>query len=388
MSALDLLFIVALVIGATGGYRLGFVNRVISWIGLAAGLYLAVRLLPWLVEQIHTGNQTLVIALSIGLLLIGASLGQAVGFMIGGRISPKRRSDAFSVMDRSLGTVAGFLGVVVLIWLVIPILVASPGTVARQVTNSWVARTIDDALPPAPDALQTLRSAIGADAFPDVFDALTPTPSLGAPPQATGMTQEVSVAVARSTVKVEGNACARLQDGSGFVVAPDIIATNAHVVAGEKQTSIFRDDGRRFDGAVIAFDPSRDLALVRVQGFDRPPLPVAASATGGSVGGVFGHPGGEPLRIAPFRVARVITATGRDIYGGGRTEREVLELASQLRPGDSGSAVVDSNGTVVGVAFAISRDRDDVAYALAPSELRAVVQQPTMPANGTGPCLA
>ena len=388
MSALDLLLIVALVIGATGGYRLGFITRVVSWIGLAAGLVVAVRLLPWVVDQFHSGDQALIVGLGIGLLLIGASIGQAVGFMIGGRITPKRRSDAFSIVDRSLGTMAGFLGVVVLIWLVIPILVSSPGTLARQVTNSWVARTIDDALPPAPDALQTLRAAIGADAFPDVFDALTPTPSLGAPPEATGMTAAVSAAVARSTVKVEGNACAKVQDGSGFVVAPDVIATNAHVVAGERSTSIFRDDGRRFDGTVIAFDPSRDLALVQVSGFDRPALPVATSPSVGAIGGVFGHPGGEPLRIAPFRVARAITATGRDIYGGGRTEREVLELAARLRPGDSGSAVVDSNGTVVGVAFAISRDRDDVAYALAPSELRAVVARPTVPPTGTGPCLA
>jgi S1-C subfamily serine protease len=107
----------------------------------------------------------------------------------------------------------------------------------------------------------------------------------------------------------------------------------------------------------------------------------------GTIGGVFGHPGGDPLRIAPFSVARTLSAKGRDIYGSGVTERQVLELAASLKPGDSGSAIVDPNGTVVGIAFAIARDRADVAYALATAELASVFE--SLPSGGvsTGPCL-
>ena len=126
-----------------------------------------------------------------------------------------------------------------------------------------------------------------------------------------------------------------------------------------------------------------------MSGFGRPPLAVQAAATPeGSVGGVFGHPGGEPLRIAPFRVAQQITATGRDIYGSGTTERKVLELAAELRPGDSGSPLVGPDGEVVGVAFAIARDRADVAYALATSELLAVLQTRSGTEVPTGSCLS
>jgi S1-C subfamily serine protease len=194
--------------------------------------------------------------------------------------------------------------------------------------------------------------------------------------------------VARSVVKVEGPACDKLQDGSGFVVGEGLIATNAHVVAGERATTVIRNDGRRFDGTVVAFDPDRDLAVVRVNSFDRPALALSSTTPAdGTSGGVFGHPGGEPLRIAPFSVARVINATGRDIYGSQRTERKVLELSSSLRPGDSGAALSNSQGVVVGVAFAIARDVENVAYALAPSELQAVLGQVESSAVSTGACI-
>ncbi len=96
----------------------------------------------------------------------------------------------------------------------------------------------------------------------------------------------------------------------------------------------------------------------------------------GQRGGVFGHPGGSPLRVAPFQITRQITATSNDIYGRNQVDRQVLELASVLAQGDSGAAVVDGAGQVVGVAFAVSTDQSNLAYALAPSELRAVLAQP------------
>ena len=284
---------------------------------------------------------------------------------------------------------AGLVGAVVLVWLAIPVLAASPGWVSRQTTGSFVARTIDGMLPPPPDAMQALRAVVGEDAAPEVFDALRPTESAGPPPATTGLDGTVTATTARSVVKVEGTACSKVQDGTGWVAGEGLVVTNAHVVAGERTTSVIRDDGRRFDATVVRFDPDRDLAVLRVAALDRAALVLAGSdPTPRSTGGVFGHPGGAPLRIAPFSVARLIDATGRDIYGADRTDRRVLELAAALRPGDSGSALVDPEGAVVGVAFAIARDRSDVAYALAPSEVRVVLDGAGDAPVTTGPCLA
>ena len=388
MSAFDAVFVVLAVLAVVGGYRLGFVARVVSWVGLAAGLAVAVRVLPLFLDQLDTASHGLVLVLSVGLLLVGASLGQALGFVIGGRLRPRSEGGALSRADRMAGGLAGFAGLVVVVWLLLPVLVASPGWISQEATSSWVAQRIDAALPAPPDAMQALQALVGSDDFPDVFDALRPTPALGPPPEASGLSQQTAGQAARSVVKMEGAACDRVQDGTGFVVADGLVVTNAHVVAGERSTTVIRDDGTRFDGTVVVFDPDRDLAVVRVSGLDRPALPIADGAPVDTIGGVFGHPGGEPLRIAPFRVAREITATGRDIYGSGSTERRVLELAAALRPGDSGSPLVDPSGRVVGVAFAIARDRSGVAYALTVDELAAALTAVSPQGTSTGPCLA
>lgn len=388
MTLLDLALVGAVALAVVGGWRLGFLTRVLSWAGLAAGLVVGLAVLPAFLRRLGDGNRTLVLILAMGLLVIAATLGQALGFLVGDRVRPQR-TGAIGRADRVLGAVAGFVGAVVLIWLFVPVLAVAPGWVSRQTAGSAVARSIDGVLPAPPDAMRTLRALVGDDAAPEVFDALRPTSSAGAPPISTGMDDVTADRVARSVVKVQGTACSKSQYGTGWVVDTDTVVTNAHVVAGERSTMVQRDDGRRLDATVIAFDPGRDLAVLRVIALDRPPLPLATAAPANrSVGGVFGHPGGGGLRIAPYSVAREIDAVGRDIYGDRRTERAVLELAVGLRPGDSGSALVDPNGTVVGVAFAVARDRDDVAYALVPAEVRATLATVATVAVSTGSCIA
>jgi S1-C subfamily serine protease len=373
MSAFDLVLAVVAVVAALGGYRLGFVTRVASWVGLALGLVVAVRLAPPFLERLDPSRPVLVITLAVGLLLVGASLGQALGFLVGSRLRPHRAGGVGGRVDGAMGAIAGLAGVVALVWLLLPVLAAGPPWLSREVTTSRAAQVIDDLLPRPPDTMEALRTLVGDANFPQVFDALRPTPNLGPPPEASGLDQATSDAVASSILKIEGLACRQVQDGTGWVVADGLVVTNAHVVAGQRDTVAIRDDGRRLDATVVAFDPERDLAVLSVRGLDRPALPVAAAAEPGTIGGVFGHPGGEPLRIAPFEVARAIDATGRDIYGDGTTRRRVLELSASLRPGDSGSPLVDPSGRVVGVAFAIARDKPEVAYALAPSELAPVL---------------
>jgi S1-C subfamily serine protease len=138
----------------------------------------------------------------------------------------------------------------------------------------------------------------------------------------------------------------------------------------------------------VVFDSDRDLAVLRVPGLTERPLVVAQGRTG-QVGAVFGHPGGQdPLRIAPARVTQRVQAVGRDLYDAHQTRRDVFILASELRAGDSGGALVNQAGAVIGVAFAIAPDRPGTAYALASSELRAVLVAPRATQADSGRCLA
>ncbi|MDQ3107605.1 MAG: trypsin-like peptidase domain-containing protein, partial [Actinomycetota bacterium] len=232
---------------------------------------------------------------------------------------------------------------------------------------------VNSSFPDPPDATQTVRKIIDERGFPRVFDALAPAPDAGLPPVDSGLDPEVQATVSASTVKVMGEACDRIQEGSGFVISENLVVTNAHVVAGEDEVDVVRPDGKRLRAEVTVFDAQRDLAVLRVDKLGLPSLG-RANAEAGETGAVFGHPGGQEIvRAAPARISDEVTAEGEGIYGD-PTRRQVFILAANLRPGDSGGPLVDGEGKVVGVAFAIAPDRPGTAYALTGAELDGVVQ--------------
>jgi S1-C subfamily serine protease len=382
---LDLLLVVAGVAAGFGGYRAGFLAGVTSWLGLALGGFVGARLLPEVVRRLDGASETTIAFVAVCALVGIALIGQAAGVVLGSRLQIALPEGAARTVDRVAGAVAGVIGLLVGLWLLLPTLGDIPGWTSEQARTSIIAREVNHRFPQAPDSLQALRRLLGDDPFPTVFDRLRPAPEVGPPPSSTGLTQATADAVVQSVVKVEGEACGRIQDGTGFFVASDLVVTNAHVVAGEDDTTIELANGSDADATVVAFDPQRDLAVLRTEA-SAPALPLEAGERG-DTGGVFGHPGGGPLEISPFEIGDQITAQGRDIYDQTGSERQVLVLAADLAPGDSGSALIDPEGHVVGVAFAIAPDKPGVAYALAISELQAVLAGDLSVERDTGGCL-
>jgi S1-C subfamily serine protease len=388
VDLLDLLIILFAVSAVIGGFRLGFIARAASWIGLVLGLAIAAHFLPDVVDALRgspPGNKLLIVAAT----LIGAGfVGQALGLLVGASFHARIPVGTLRQVDRVVGAVAGALGVIVAVWLLLPAMSDVQGWSSQQARNSVIARAIDGTFPRPPDTLQALRRLVGSNDFPRVFDALRPSQNTGAPPGAIPLAAGVQDRVAASTVKVEGIACRRIQDGSGFSAAPDLIVTNAHVVAGEKQTSVITPSNRRLKATVVQFDPNRDLALLRVPGLGQAPLAIATAKVG-TEGAVFGHPNGQtPLAVSPAAIRQQVTAVGRDLYDSHETRRQVFILASDLAPGDSGGGLVNPVGAVVGVAFAIAPDRPGTAYALTSDELRPVLAAGGTAAVSTGPCLS
>jgi S1-C subfamily serine protease len=389
VNLLDALIVVVAVTAAVGGYRLGFLARVASWIGLALGLYVAARFLPRIINALNDadpGGRLLVAAL---ILIGGAFVGQAVGLLAGGRLHRALPLGPLRDMDRGVGAAVGTLGVLVALWLLLPSMAAVTGWPAREARTSTIAQWVDRTFPPAPDTLQALRRLVGDNTFPQVFEALHPSQSVGPPPASSGLDASVVARVAASTVKVEGEACNRIQDGSGFAVAPDTIVTNAHVVAGEPagRTQVLRSDGRTLPATIVLFDPDRDLAMLRVPGLREATLPTAGGVVG-QVGAVFGHPGGQDaLAVAPAAIRQNVTAVGRNLYDTHSTRRDIFVLAATLHPGDSGGPLVSADGAVLGVAFAIAPDQPGTSYALTASVLGQVLGPPRSAPVATGSCL-
>jgi S1-C subfamily serine protease len=386
VNLFDLIVLVVAVSAAVGGYRLGFLARALSWVGLAVGLYLAARFLPDLLGLVPVPAEApnLRLVAGIGILLLGAFLGQGIGLLIGTQAHLSIPT-AGRPLDRAGGALAGVFGVLVALWLLLPTFAEVPGTVSRQARSSVIAQTIDTSLPDPPDTLQAFRRLVGDTQFPEVFAALRPAPDLGPPPVESGLSAGLAQSVAASTFRVEGEACGRLQEGSGFVAQPGVVVTNAHVVAGQESTELIGVDGSRSPAQVVVFDPDTDLAVLAAPGVGAPPLAIEDAGVG-TGGAVFGYPGGGALEISPFEVREAANAVGRDLYGNGPTRRDVLILASRLAPGDSGAALVNASGAVVGAAFAIAPDRAGTAYALDADELREALAAPRAPAD-TGPCL-
>jgi len=250
-----------------------------------------------------------------------------------------------------------------------------------------VAGIVDRLLPDPPAASPALRRLAGPAASPQVFGGLLPSLDTGPPPLTSPLPPNTIARVTSSTVKVEGTACRSERDGSGFSVATDLVMTNAHVVAGQDDTVVVRPDGARLAATAVVFDPDRDLALLSVPGLDQTPLAIADGAVGATVA-VFGHPGGQDdLRVSPASIRQQVKAVGRGLYGYELVRRSVYVLAADLAPGDSGAALVDQDGRVVGVAFAIAPDRDTTAYALTAEEVRPIIEQRQPRPVDTGPCL-
>jgi S1-C subfamily serine protease len=389
MDTLDLVVIAIAVVAAVGGYRLGFVGRATSWLGLALGFYVAVRLLPTVIVDLATASPGTQLAVAVLILVGGAVIGQALGLLVGSRLHRALPLGPVRQVDRVVGAALGVVGVGAALWLLLPSVAAVPGWPARATAESGISRWVSADLPNPPDALQVLRRLIGQDA-PQVFAVLHPGTAAGSPPSASPLSAAVTGAVSASTVKVEGQACDRIYEGSGFAVAADLVVTNAHVVAGEPkgQTSVLLPSGQRRAATVIMFDPKRDLALLEVSSLGESPLALKVAHTG-ATGAVFGHPNGQDaIAVTPARVAREIDATGRDLYDHTNTQRDVFVLAAALAHGDSGGPLVNPTGDVIGVAFAISADQPGTSYALSTTELQRALDEQREPSGAsTGPCL-
>jgi S1-C subfamily serine protease len=356
---------------------------------LAAGFYVAVRLLPSIIVDLSSASPGAQLSVAVLLLVGGAMVGQALGLLVGARLHHALPLGPVRQVDRVVGGGVGIIGVVAALWLLLPSIGAVPGWPARATANSGVSRWVSVHLPTPPDALQVLRRLVGQDA-PQVFAVLHPGGSVGSAPSSSPLTVALTSAVTASTVKVEGQACNRIFEGSGFAVASDLVVTNAHVVAGEPpgKTTVLLPTGPRLPAEVVMFDPRRDLALLRVNSLGERPLPLQV-AHAGATGAVFGHPNGQdPVAVTPARVAQEEEAVGRDLYDSSNTKRDILVLAAALAHGDSGGPLVDAGGAVIGVAFAISADQPSTSYALSTTELSAALAEPRNPSGtSTGPCL-
>jgi len=386
MNWLDLVIGVALVGAAIGGWRLGFLTRLFAWIGVAIGLAIGIHYVPRVVTAFGGTSADDRMTVAVLLLLLVACVGQALGLGIGlstRHVLPLHRR--LPAWDRVAGALLGVIGVLVLVWMIIPSLATAAGWPARAARSSWVVAAIDDWGPKQPATFAAWGRSVADAPYPSALGRLDAPPNPGTLPQA-DLRPGVDAAVRASVVKVTGRACHQIQEGSGWVNAPGFVVTNAHVVAGERETTVEDEAGNDHAADVVAFDPVRDVAVLSVPDLHAKPLSRSTGSVG-TVGAVYGHPGGGALTASPARVGEEILAVGTDIYRTGTSRRHVYVLAARLAPGDSGGPLVDDNGRVIGVAFAIDPGSSGTSYALTNAEVTPMLGSTALSPVSTGACL-
>ncbi len=389
MNALDVILALALGAAAVFGYRRGAALQLLSYGGLLAGLAIGAMLGPRLAGTVE--GSTAQAGVVLVTLLSAGALGYTVGWVLGARLRGRARGSRFASADAAGGSLVGLLASLVAVWFLALNLVNGPfASISSEVRGSTIVRGLGGAFPDPPSVMGEIRRFFGRWGSTEVFEGIPPEP--GPPVLDLPRTESESAIdlASGSTVKILGQACDHIQEGSGFVVADRYVVTNAHVVAGVTSVAVHARDGAGSAGSVVMFDPELDLAVLLTEASLGPSLTLATEDLGrGTVGAVLGYPRGGPLRGSTAAIRQPIPALGHDIYGRVDVERDVYELQTDVRPGNSGGPFVLPDGRVAGIVFAASSVDPGVGYAIRTTEfLDEVDLALTRSASvDTGPCL-
>jgi S1-C subfamily serine protease len=284
-----------------------------------------------------------------------------------------------TVLDSLGGAAVNVVALLVVAWLIGSFVGNAPfPAISRQVNNSVVLRAVDRIMPRSALTLPVfppLRTLLCNGLCEEVFSEIgaATAPDLPAPDPAVlrspALRQDEP-----SIVKIIGVApsCSTRIEGSGFVISPGHVLTNAHVVAGVTQgPTVYTTDGGVYPARVVLYDPQRDLAVLDVPGLTAQPLRFAGAATSGAKAIVAGYPEDQSFTARPATVGHSIEATGRNIYGTADTTRQIYPIKAVVQPGNSGGPLLSTGGEVYGVVFAASTDLKEIGYALTAAEVES-----------------
>jgi hypothetical protein len=374
VDAVDIVLVVLAVGAGLLGLRVGALVQVLTFGGFWLGSALGAVLAAVLANTLHSSEVRAVVA--IGLVLGLAILGGTAGRVLGGWMNASLRRHHLGPLDSALGVGVAVVAVLLTAWGVAVVLSAPNSRVpwlSSAVQRSNILRTVGSILPPIPSVYAHLQSLLSGSGLPSVFDGLAPPLPAAVPLPSAGEARALAGAAAASTVKIEGLACGEWLEGSGFTVAPGLVATNAHVVAGEPDPEV-QVGVSRYHAVPVLYDPEFDLALLRTTAPIGPPLALApGDVVRGTQGVVLGYPENGPLTAGPAAVAGLLSAQGRDIYGSQVVVRDVYELDAVVRPGNSGGPLVGPGGAVLGMVFSRSTISATVGFALTSTGVQARV---------------
>jgi S1-C subfamily serine protease len=380
VTALDWIIVALTLTTAVAGYFQGFVVGAATLAGFAGGLFVGARIGQAVVSA---GSQSPYAPL-FGLMgaLIGGMLFGSVLEALGYGLRRKLSGPSLGLVDGLAGAVLSAGVALGLVWLAGAVALQAPQShgLRDDIQRSNILRALNGTLPPSAPILNALARF---DPFPRIDG---PPVDLPAPRAAIARDPDVRLA-SRGVVKIQGTACGLGVEGSGWIARDGVVVTNAHVVAGQDDTTVqLGGTGPRLSARAVVFDPHDDIAILRVAGLGGRALPVASEPRSGASGAILGFPENGPYDVRAGRVGATRSVLTQDAYGHGPVRRSLTTLRGLVRHGNSGGPMVDTRGRVVTTVFAATQGGGPAGGFGVPN---AIVQRILGTASGpvsTGPC--
>jgi S1-C subfamily serine protease len=394
MNFIDIFIAAAFLIFGWIGFRRGILRTVLSIIGLIVGGAAGAIATPSIQSLIS--NNAFGFKPTIGLtsIILGASLGMFLFGVLGSFLRVVLLPFPFM---KTIDSLIGFGLAIIAVASISSTLSSAAQVIPNKTVNNLFSQSqlisqIDQYLPERfKDAAQKIQNVITYSPLPEVFKSLVESRITPNQLESDVAIPEIVTKSVASTVRIDGIAesCSAAMVGTGFIVSPERVITNAHVVAGVKEPVITLFNSQtQLGGRVIAIDRKKDIAIIFVPGLTGEKLTFIGPVTPNEIGFVVGYPNGGNLRTMPVSVTSEFESIGTDIDGNGETRREVIVFGGDVKPGNSGGPLLNDQGQVLGVVFAADAENKNTGYALAPSEVAKLVSETSsvMQAIETGEC--
>jgi S1-C subfamily serine protease len=378
---LDLILIVLAAAFAVAGYRQGFIIGVLSFAGFIGGVAVGAIFAPR-ISRAMASSLPWQAFVAIVVVFAAAVIGMVIASALGVAVRSRVRGRPATVLDSCGGALVNVVAVLLVAWLIGSFVAYSPfPEISGQVNGSSVLKAVDRVVPRSAATLPgfpPLRSLLNSGPYTQVFSALGAESALNVPPPDSAVLRSAGLLSARnSVVKVTGIApsCSRRIEGSGFVISPGHILTNAHVVAGvtESQLVSTRIGHHHYAASVVLYDPQRDIAILDVPGLTAPVLQFAGPASYGASAIVAGYPLDHSFTAGAARLETAESALGPNIYQNSQVRRQIYPIRALVQPGNSGGPLLTPDGQVYGVVFAAAVSLKDTGYALTAAEVASDV---------------
>jgi S1-C subfamily serine protease len=383
LTTVDWIIVALVVVLIPFGFKQGMIVAALTLVGFAAGAFAGSRIGPLLLSEGSESPYAPATALLGGLLVGGvlAVLLEGVGMAIRDRLVAR---GARRVVDAIGGAIVIALLGLAISWVIGAVALNAPALreYRADVQRSKILGALNEVVPPSGPVL-------------NVLNRIDPTPALRGPtadveePEQGILAEPGLQAASRSAVHVLGTACGLSVSGSGWIAAPELVVTNAHVVAGQDDTHVQTRDGADLDAVPLLYRPADDIAILRVPGLAGEPLALADDPAAGTSGGIIGFPGSGNFSAVPARLGTTGTVSSEDSYGNGPIERLMTSFRGEVISGNSGGPVISGDGEVLTTVFASALDTKEPQGLGVPNEIvgkdLARVEGRTTEVD-TGPC--